>query len=158
MRELTIGAFKNVYLDTELNSAVLCYSIQASESQIRVFKFDRIYDAENTTDEIYQENIDSLVEGSVNGVNATVIAYGQTGSGKNFTIYGADREEPELEGIVIEASRKLFDLLREQYKSVVRMEFLEIYNEKARDLIGENENTYNDRKEGLFKGTYEVEC
>jgi hypothetical protein len=158
MRELTIGAFKNVYLDTELNSAVLCTSIQASESDIRVFKFDRIYDAENTTDEIYQENIDSLVEGSVNGVNATIIAYGQTGSGKNFTIYGADREEPELEGIVIEASRKLFDLLRVQYKSVVRMEFLEIYNEKARDLMRENENFYNDRREGHLNGTYEVEC
>lgn len=50
-----------------------------------VFFFqDNIYDADSTTQEIYEQVARPIVEESVKGFNGTIFAYGQTSSGKIF--------------------------------------------------------------------------
>lgn len=45
---------------------------------------DNIYDADSTTQEIYEQVARPIVEESVKGVNGTIFAYGQTSSGEIF--------------------------------------------------------------------------
>jgi len=53
------------------------------------FTFDRVFDEEATTDEVYSAEVLPLVRRAAAGsVAATVLMYGQTGSGKTFTMAG----------------------------------------------------------------------
>lgn len=73
--------------------------------------------------------------------SACLMAYGQTGSGKTHTMFG-NPEIPGEEGMAIRAVRALGALLK-QYagknsgKPEVKLSFLEVYNEKVRDLLGD---------------------
>ncbi|RYY83529.1 hypothetical protein EON63_11050 [archaeon] len=46
------------------------------------FNFDRIFGAESTQEEVFQETARPLIEDVLAGYNATIFAYGQTGTGK----------------------------------------------------------------------------
>lgn len=48
------------------------------------FSQDNIYDADSTTQEIYEQIARPIVEESVKGFNGTIFAYGQTSSGEIF--------------------------------------------------------------------------
>lgn len=103
----------------------------------RRWTFDRVF-----VDDTPQHSVFSYVQPSVasvvNGVNATIFAYGQTGSGKTYTMLGEN--EPESEGLVPRALTTLFDSLSkaESVDSyVVRASFLEIYNDRLYDLLGD---------------------
>ncbi|CZT17816.1 uncharacterized protein RCC_03652 [Ramularia collo-cygni] len=50
------------------------------------YQVDRLFDAETTTEEIYENLIADLVTFAQGGGIGTLFAYGQTGSGKTFTI------------------------------------------------------------------------
>ena len=51
-----------------------------------LFTFDRIFDEDNTTKEIYEDVAQEIVHSVVPGLNGTIFAYGQTSSGKTFTV------------------------------------------------------------------------
>lgn len=51
--------------------------------------FDRVFGAEASTRQIYEEVVATKVERVLAGYNATVLAYGQTCSGKTSTIRGS---------------------------------------------------------------------
>lgn len=117
---------------------------------------------DDTTRDVYESTVQSLVKGAIDGFNGTVFAYGQTGSGKTHTIVGK-KSEP---GILIMAAEDLFSavskvcaaaarvlprqallmadmpchVIPHQAKSegrgayVIRVGMLEIYNEEMKDL------------------------
>uniref|UniRef100_A0A8C7MKZ3 Kinesin family member 13B n=1 Tax=Oncorhynchus kisutch TaxID=8019 RepID=A0A8C7MKZ3_ONCKI len=78
---------------------------------------------------------ESLLDNAFLGYNACIFAYGQTGSGKSYTMMGSS-EQP---GLIPRLCSSLFDrILQEQREGesfTVEVSFMEIYNEKVRDLL-----------------------
>ena len=107
------------------------------------FTFDAVYGGNCRQETIYDDCVRELVTGCFNGYNVTVLAYGQTGSGKTHTMGSSSVDTVLLEdqGIIPRAMRQIFDEI-EQYKLAqpgwsckVLVSFLEIYNEKIKDLL-----------------------
>ena len=72
----------------------------------------------------------------IQGYNGTIFAYGQTGTGKTFTISGVPKD-PQLKGIMPRAFESIFKMIQSDTESeyLVRVSYLEIYNEEIRDLM-----------------------
>lgn len=74
------------------------------------------------------------------GYNACVFAYGQTGSGKTFTMMGST----EAQGLIPRICKEMFDRMEfgQQSGTVYKtnVSYLEIYNERVKDLLGNNSN------------------
>lgn len=69
------------------------------------------------------------------GYNSTVFAYGQTGAGKSYSIEGYEEKgilQMCLEDIFM---RKKVENSKNGLATSVRITYLEIYNEKLRDLV-----------------------
>lgn len=106
----------------------------ASTSETYKFKFDRLVPPDVTSlDELYNSNISPVVTGSVQGYNGTVFAYGQTGSGKTYTMSGGGVEQ----GIISRAIEEVFRCVEQapDREFLLRVSYLEIYNESLRDLL-----------------------
>ncbi|MGH0138206.1 UNVERIFIED_CONTAM: hypothetical protein FKN15_065664 [Acipenser sinensis] len=71
----------------------------------------------------------------------TIFAYGQTGTGKTFTMEGV-RAVPELRGIIPNSFAHVFGHIAKaegDTRFLVRVSYLEIYNEEVRDLLGKDQ-------------------
>merc|ERR1719174_1107080 len=105
----------------------------------RTFTFDRAYDSRATQEEVYQAQVQPLVDAVVSGYNAAVLAYGQTATGKTFTMGTAAPEvEEHLSGMcprVIEALFQHADATSQQVDYRFSCCYLEVYNEELRDLL-----------------------
>ena len=77
-----------------------------------------------------------IFQGATKGLNGTVFAYGQTGSGKTFTISGSPNNF-NYRGIIPRGITRLFQELggKPDYDFVVKISYLEIYNESVFDLL-----------------------
>ncbi|KAI6164944.1 P-loop containing nucleoside triphosphate hydrolase protein [Pisolithus thermaeus] len=93
------------------------------------FMFDRVLDGEARQEE-------PLLNGLLDGYNATVFAYGATGCGKTHTISGTEADP----GVIYLAMADLFQRIedrKDEWSTEVVVTFLEIYNEEIRDLLAE---------------------
>ncbi|XP_034006456.1 centromere-associated protein E isoform X10 [Trematomus bernacchii] len=97
------------------------------------FSFDRVFTAEETTNQLYQAIAKPLVVSSVQGYNGTIFAYGQTASGKTFTMLGSDR----FPGVIPLAVEDVFQTIKSCPKKefLLRVSYMEIYNETVSDLL-----------------------
>ncbi|KAJ8013533.1 hypothetical protein DPEC_G00030760 [Dallia pectoralis] len=80
-----------------------------------------------------------VIEAAFEGYNACVFAYGQTGSGKSYTMIG---NQGDL-GLIPRICEGLFCQISEKSESEgasfrTEVSYLEIYNERVRDLLMEN--------------------
>uniref|UniRef100_A0A2I2Z6U8 Kinesin family member 13A n=1 Tax=Gorilla gorilla gorilla TaxID=9595 RepID=A0A2I2Z6U8_GORGO len=108
-----------------------------------VFAFDYCFwsmDESNTTKYAGQEVVfkclgEGILEKAFQGYNACIFAYGQTGSGKSFSMMG----HAEQLGLIPRLCCALFKRISlEQNESQtfkVEVSYMEIYNEKVRDLL-----------------------
>jgi centromeric protein E len=104
------------------------------------FTFDKTFGEKSTTREVYNEIAQGIVESVVNGLNGTIFAYGQTSSGKTHTMQGSGTIEDGQGtggGVVHMAARDIFSLINNDPERVflLRVSFIEIYNEEVRDLL-----------------------
>ncbi|KTW26769.1 hypothetical protein T552_02770 [Pneumocystis carinii B80] len=98
------------------------------------YTFDRVFDENATQEMVYENTAKPLLDGILEGYNATVFAYGATGCGKTHTISGS----PEDPGIIFLTMKELFDKmtsLADEKIIEISMSYLEIYNESIRDLL-----------------------
>lgn len=76
-----------------------------------------------------------MLDNSMLGYNACIFAYGQTGSGKSFTMMGTELDK----GLIPRLCENLFDRIQknsnEDLSFKVELSYMEIYNEKVRDLF-----------------------
>lgn len=92
-----------------------------------------------TQEQVFNDLGTDVVDCAFQGYNACVFAYGQTGSGKTFTMMG-NSTDPVLQGLVPRICKSLFSRMKvgqeegTGYKTEVS--YLEIYNERVRDLLG----------------------
>ena len=74
-----------------------------------------------------------MLESVYTGYNSCIFAYGQTGSGKTYSMMGWNGQQ----GLVPRISQELFTRAEAGDQTSVNAEvsYLEIYNEKVRDLM-----------------------
>ncbi|KDN48024.1 hypothetical protein RSAG8_03040, partial [Rhizoctonia solani AG-8 WAC10335] len=118
---------------------------RATERKTMAFSFDKSYWSAGPRDEpeycsqqtLFDDLGKELLDHSFAGFNACILAYGQTGSGKSYSMmgYGADK------GIIPLTCSELFARMARQRAAdphvnfVVEVSYIEIYNEKVRDLL-----------------------
>ncbi|KAH6941042.1 hypothetical protein HPB50_012723 [Hyalomma asiaticum] len=121
----------------------------------KTFCFDGAYDANSTTEQIYDDIVYPIVESVSEGYNGTVFAYGQTGCGKSFSMQGTPRV-PQQKGIIPRSFEHVFEAIAaaDSSKYLVHASYLEIYNEDVRDLLAEDTRKRLDLKEHPDKGVY----
>ncbi|CAI2382462.1 unnamed protein product [Moneuplotes crassus] len=116
------------------------------------YAFDYVFD-ENTEQKIvFDKTTQILLEGVLDGYNATVFAYGATGAGKTYTMLGT----PSDKGIFGNAFEELFKQMEESSKDKdfkIKMSFIEIYNEMIFDLLLQNEKPL-ELREDATKGIH----
>uniref|UniRef100_A0A8C3RBF3 Kinesin family member 13A n=1 Tax=Cyanoderma ruficeps TaxID=181631 RepID=A0A8C3RBF3_9PASS len=110
---------------------------------LQVFAFDHCFwsmDESNTTKYAGQEVVfkclgEGILEKAFQGYNACIFAYGQTGSGKSFSMMG----NAEQLGLIPRLCCALFQRIsveeNESHTFKVEVSYMEIYNEKVRDLL-----------------------
>jgi kinesin family member 18/19 len=121
-----------------------------NRSKEKQYAFDYAFDADTGQNEIFENTTKFLVEGILDGYNATVFAYGATGAGKTYTMLGTEANP----GNMFLTLKELFVKIKGQrnnYNYDIRVSFLEIYNEMIRDLIVVSEDVL-DLREDKEKG------
>lgn len=122
------------------------------------FTFDKTFGEGTNNTQVYNGVAKGIVNSVVDGLNGTIFAYGQTSSGKTYTMQGAGNLEQGMGGeggIVHLAATDIFSQIsRQQDRNfLVRVSFLEIYNEEVRDLLGDTSKTIKireDPRQGVF--------
>ncbi|XP_063298079.1 kinesin-like protein KIF13B [Pelobates fuscus] len=111
--------------------------------QPKVFAFDYCFWSMDETvtekfagqDVVFQSLGEDILQNAFQGYNACIFAYGQTGSGKSFTMMGT-ADQP---GLIPRLCSTLFERTQEaeneELSFKVEVSFMEIYNEKVRDLL-----------------------
>eukprot|EP00644_Phytophthora_capsici_P015081 jgi/Phyca11/11447/fgenesh1_pm.PHYCAscaffold_71_\ len=129
-----------------------------------VFQYDQIFDASSDSHDIYERVARRIVRSTLSGINGTIFAYGQTSSGKTYTMQGDGGMPFEAEsarpGILQLAVEDIFEYIENcvDRDFLLRVSFLEIYNEVVKDLLNPSEKGANLKlREDPRKGIY-VEC
>ncbi|XP_062824196.1 stAR-related lipid transfer protein 9 isoform X2 [Anolis carolinensis] len=118
-----------------------------TKERIVAFGFDYCYwsvdpdDSKYASQEVvFQDLGTSVLSGAFKGYNICLFAYGQTGSGKTYTMMGT----PASIGLTPRICEGLFlredDYTKQSASCRVEISFLEIYNERVRDLLKQTDN------------------
>ncbi|KAM8781397.1 stAR-related lipid transfer protein 9 isoform 2-T2 [Rhynchonycteris naso] len=114
--------------------------------KVVAFGFDYCYWSVNpedpqysSQDVVFQDLGTEVLSGAAQGYNICLFAYGQTGSGKTYTMLGT----PASVGLTPRICEGLF-IRQEDYASLpsscrIKVSFLEIYNERVRDLLKQSD-------------------
>ncbi|KAK5853302.1 hypothetical protein PBY51_007100 [Eleginops maclovinus] len=128
---------------TVLHPAIINLNKNDSRNQSKVFAYDHCFwsidesqkDKFAGQDVVFQCLGESLLDNAFMGYNACIFAYGQTGSGKSYTMMGT-AEQP---GLIPRLCSSLFSRTvkeaGEEESFTVEVSYMEIYNEKVRDLL-----------------------
>ncbi|KAM6273711.1 LOW QUALITY PROTEIN: stAR-related lipid transfer protein 9 [Porphyrio hochstetteri] len=134
-----VAKVRNIKVDSRLNGSW-------EREKTAAFSFDYCYwsvDPEDpkyaSQEEVFQDLGTSVLSGAFQGYNICLFAYGQTGSGKTYTMMGT----PASIGLTPRICEGLFsrkDDYSDQTASCrVKVSFLEIYNERVRDLLKQSD-------------------
>ncbi|XP_076392102.1 uncharacterized protein LOC100883481 isoform X1 [Megachile rotundata] len=150
-RELNLTG-SEVVVRTDVNGISLT-NLKVSSSKVgdsrertKRYGFDYCFDssdpeAEQFADQtrIYETIGQSVLEALFSGYNSCLVAYGQSASGKTYTMMGT-KEEP---GLTPRLCRGLFSRIEESKNKnyCVSVSYLEIYNERVRDLLKPSSST-----------------
>ncbi|XP_031735561.1 kinesin-like protein KIF1C [Anarrhichthys ocellatus] len=109
------------------------------------FTFDYSYWSHTTPEDpsfacqrqVYKDIGEEMLLHAFEGYNVCIFAYGQTGGGKSYTMMG--KQEPGQEGIIPQLCEDLFQRTGENSDPdltySVEVSYMEIYCERARDLL-----------------------
>ena len=123
------------------------------------FTFDYIFDQDSTQVEIYLKAAKPSVESLLEGYNSTILAYGQTGTGKTYTMEGFTLVPfDDKRGLVPRVVEDIFLYINNKEKTkdikfLLRMSYLQIYNEYISDLLipeKKNLNIRENKKKGIY--------
>ncbi|KAI4190255.1 MAG: hypothetical protein LQ346_004959 [Caloplaca aetnensis] len=109
----------------------------------KVFAFDRSYWSFNRADPHFagQDNLfndlgSPLLDNAFQGYNNCIFAYGQTGSGKSYSMMGYGEEAGVIPRICEDMFKRITELQKDPNLTyTVEVSYLEIYNERVRDLL-----------------------
>ena len=119
------------------------------------YKFPAVLGVDSTQREAFQQCGIPMVEAALDGQQACLFAYGQTGSGKTFSLLGAEggKNPHKLDGIIVQVVGELFrrfaGLEAQGIKYNMWASFVEVADEKIRDLVDEPDKYGNQPYMGL---------
>ncbi|KAK9454103.1 hypothetical protein V1511DRAFT_461141 [Dipodascopsis uninucleata] len=125
------------------NQAILRAVDDNNAEKMKTFKYDKCYwsfdkksDKYADQEQVFKDLGLPLLNNAFLGFNNCIFAYGQTGSGKSYSMMGS-REDP---GLIPRICESLFNRISElssqnTNKYTVEVSYLEIYNERVRDLL-----------------------
>ncbi|KMU92285.1 kinesin-II 85 kDa subunit [Coccidioides immitis H538.4] len=95
--------------------------------------YDNVFATHDTNAKVYDACAKRLVRRVMEGYHGTVFAYGMTGTGKTFSMQGTATSP----GVIPLAITDIFSYIREtpHREFLLRVSYLEIYNEKIHDLL-----------------------
>ncbi|XP_065310731.2 kinesin-like protein KIF16B isoform X1 [Dermacentor albipictus] len=125
-------------------------SEELGRERIKEFTFDYSYWSVHPSDQhfVTQEQVfndlgQEVVDNAFEGYNACIFAYGQTGSGKTFTMMGSS----DNEGLIPRICQAMYTRMKlgQNSGTTFRTEvsYLEIYNEKVKDLLKRESTQHN---------------
>ena len=94
---------------------------------------DNVFATHDKNGKVYDASAKRLVRRVMEGYHGTVFAYGMTGTGKTFSMQGTTGSP----GVIPLAITDIFSYIREtpHREFLLRVSYLEIYNEKIHDLL-----------------------
>ncbi|KAG8470575.1 hypothetical protein KFE25_008996 [Diacronema lutheri] len=107
------------------------------------FGFSRVLDPGISQEDVFELVARPICDSALDGFNATIFAYGQTGSGKTFTITGGAERYVDR-GVIPRSISYIFAQVAKRAAELVisvQISYLEIYNEKAYDLLDPSHDT-----------------
>lgn len=137
------------------SSTLELWNCRNSEESIR-YRFHKFFDEDSTQEKIYHNSVCPLIPLMLQGQNASVFAYGPTGAGKTHTMVGS----PDELGLIPRCAAELFKLIDTHHqdptvpwKYKVLFSYLEIYQEKIKDLLDLNKDDLlirQDQQQNIF--------
>ncbi|XP_008320466.1 kinesin-like protein KIF16B isoform X4 [Cynoglossus semilaevis] len=118
------------------------------KERVKAFSFDFSYDSSDkesgafaNQEKVFNDLGSDVLKAAFEGFNTCVFAYGQTGSGKSFTMMG----HTEDKGVIPRIGEGLFEEIAHKSKCETvsfrtEVSYLEIYNERVRDLLKRNKS------------------
>ncbi|KAH8293643.1 hypothetical protein KR054_002493 [Drosophila jambulina] len=138
--ELSAGALSAISVD-KINRAITVMKPNATANEPpKTYYFDNVFDGGSNQLDLYVDTARPIVDKVLEGYNGTILAYGQTGTGKTYTMSG-NPDSPQTKGIIPNAFAHIFGHIakaKENQKFLVRVSYMEIYNEEVRDLLGKD--------------------
>lgn len=115
--------------------------------------FPNIIPDTSKNEELFDSLVKSRVEACFQGNSFTMLTYGISGSGKSHTIFGINPTDP---GALNLAAKQIFkripELEQEGYIVQVDLSFIEIYNERAYDLLSPDRRSLSIQDEQFGQG------
>ncbi|XP_078664799.1 kinesin-like protein KIF13A isoform X7 [Branchiostoma floridae x Branchiostoma belcheri] len=153
MNRRELGLATKCVVDMEGNQTILAHPTTkpGERKPPKTFAFDYCFwsmDETNTEKFSSQETVfkcvgADILENAFQGYNACIFAYGQTGSGKSYTMMGA----ADNGGLIPRLCVTLFDSIVSKSNEIlsfkVEVSYMEIYNEKVRDLLDPGTTKHN---------------
>ena len=113
-----------------------------------IFNFDSVITPTMSNKDIFEKLIKQNLVNLLKGINVSIFAYGQTSTGKTFTMKG----EPKNEGLIPLSIKEIFNSLNNKESSIskylVKVSYIEIYNETVNDLIDPSNKNLEIRESG----------
>ena len=114
-----------------------------------IFNFDSVITPSMSNKDIFEKLIKQNLINLLKGINVSIFAYGQTSTGKTFTMKG---EPKSNEGLIPLSIKEIFNSLnnKESFitKYLVKVSYIEIYNETVNDLIDPSKKNLEIRESG----------
>ncbi|GAB7359253.1 hypothetical protein MBLNU230_g5910t1 [Neophaeotheca triangularis] len=100
------------------------------------YRYDNVFSPHDQNSRVYDSAAKRLVRRVMEGYHGTVFAYGMTGTGKTFSMQGTANSP----GVIPLAITDIFSYIRENpsREFLLRVSYLEIYNEKIYDLLSQS--------------------
>ncbi len=100
------------------------------------YRYDNVFSPHDDNARVYDSAAKRLVRRVMEGYHGTVFAYGMTGTGKTFSMQGTAGSP----GVIPLAISDIFSYIRENpnREFLLRVSYLEIYNEKIHDLLSQS--------------------
>ncbi|XP_044934313.1 kinesin-like protein KIF13B isoform X1 [Mustela putorius furo] len=148
MNRREIDLHTKCVVDVDANKVILSpvntnLSKGDARSQPKVFAYDHCFWSMDESvrekyagqDDVFKCLGENILQNAFDGYNACIFAYGQTGSGKSYTMMGT-ADQP---GLIPRLCSGLFERTQkeenEEQSFKVEVSYMEIYNEKVRDLL-----------------------
>ena len=137
---------------TDVSAAKPEEVFRQARSKEKTYAFDYAFDEGCGQQYIFERTTKFLIDGIMQGYNASVFAYGATGAGKTYTMLGTE-DEP---GIMMLSIDELFRSIEEYYAErdyMLKVSYVEVYNENIKDLLLDKaDGEYLDLREDAVKG------
>ena len=127
--------------------------LRLDKTKDKSYAIDHALNESVSQEDVFRCTTQPLIPGALLGYNSCVFAYGATGSGKTFTMTGS----PENPGVIPLTMEALFAACREadeEFSTMLRMQYVEIYNEQIKDLLEPRDGVSLDVREDPKQGTF----